>query len=126
LASKCVLAARIDSFFEDATGSKGREMREEVERKVRKWQEPPPPKKKRALPVPNDKPRKKRGGKKSLYSFTHFLSIFVQDIMMMLVSRYRKFRERYQVTEVQKQKNRMVIHHYTDTPSFSLSLPLCC
>lgn len=39
-------------------------MREEVEEKIEKWQEPPKGKEKKALPVPDEAPRKKRGGKR--------------------------------------------------------------
>jgi len=96
VAAKCVLAARIDAMQDDATGQKGKELREEIEEKIQKWQEPPPPKQKRALPVPNDKQKKRRGGK-----------------------RYRKFKEKYRVTEIQKQKNRMSFNTAEITDDFT-------
>lgn len=85
LAGKCALVARMDSVNEDTEGDTGHEFREDIEAKIEKWQEPPPPKKKRPLPVPADKPRKKRGGRK-----------------------YRKLKELLQQTELMKQKNRVL------------------
>jgi hypothetical protein len=39
-------------------------MRDTIEAKIEKWQEPAQGKKLRALPAPIDKPKKKRGGRK--------------------------------------------------------------
>jgi U4/U6 small nuclear ribonucleoprotein PRP31 len=86
LAGKCILAARIDSFGQDQTGNTGIKFFEEVQQKIEKWQEPPPAKLHKALPAPNDKPRNKRGGK-----------------------RYRKAKERFAVTDMTKQRNRMAM-----------------
>lgn len=58
------MTARIDAYQQDSSGEAGRRMREEVEEKIEKWQEPPKGKEKKALPVPDDAPRKKRGGKR--------------------------------------------------------------
>ena len=87
VAAKCALAARIDAYMSRGEGSsaEGTRLREIIAKKIQKWQEPPPAKAKRALPVPKDAPKKKRGGK-----------------------RYRKQRERTKVTELMKQKNRML------------------
>jgi hypothetical protein len=68
LAAKVALAARIDAFQEDSTGNKGQDMRDDLEKRLEKWQEPPPPKRAKALALPLDKPRKKRGGKRSAFS----------------------------------------------------------
>jgi hypothetical protein len=84
IAGKTALAARVDTHRGDREGRQGQAMRELIEKKVEKWQEPPPTKVKKALPVPLPPPRKKRGGK-----------------------RFRKMREKYQITDVQKAKNRM-------------------
>uniref|UniRef100_UPI00358EF388 U4/U6 small nuclear ribonucleoprotein Prp31 n=1 Tax=Myxine glutinosa TaxID=7769 RepID=UPI00358EF388 len=84
IAAKCTLAARVDSFHESTDGKVGFELKEEVEKKFDKWQEPPPAKQVKPLPVPLDPPRKKRGGR-----------------------RYRKMKERLGLTEVRKQANRM-------------------
>jgi U4/U6 small nuclear ribonucleoprotein PRP31 len=61
---KCTLAARVDSFHESPDGAIGRNLREEIEKKLDKWQEPPPVKMAKPLPKPEDAPRKKRGGRR--------------------------------------------------------------
>ncbi|XP_043943491.1 U4/U6 small nuclear ribonucleoprotein Prp31 [Protopterus annectens] len=82
--AKCTLAARVDSFHESTDGKVGYELKEEIERKFDKWQEPPPVKQVKPLPAPLDGMRKKRGGR-----------------------RYRKMKERLGLTEIRKQANRM-------------------
>ena len=84
LGSKCTLAARVDSFHESNDGHIGQQFREEIEKKMEKFQEPPPCKATKALPTPLEGPRKRRGGR-----------------------RVRKMKERYAVTELRKQANRM-------------------
>lgn len=84
LAAKCSLAARIDSFHGSRDGSKGESLRADVEKKLEKLQEPPPVKTVKPLPAPIDIARKKRGGR-----------------------RVRRMKERYAVTELRKQQNRM-------------------
>lgn len=42
----------------------GYELKEEIERKFDKWQEPPPVKQVKPLPAPLDGQRKKRGGRR--------------------------------------------------------------
>ncbi|XP_042472117.1 U4/U6 small nuclear ribonucleoprotein Prp31 homolog [Zingiber officinale] len=44
LASKSTLAARVDSTRGDPTGKAGRNLRDEILKKIEKWQEPPPAK----------------------------------------------------------------------------------
>ena len=66
------------------SGEIGKGYRTEVLNKISKWQEPPPPKPPRPLSIPDNKPKKKRGGK-----------------------RYRKMREKYKITEMQKLSDRM-------------------
>jgi U4/U6 small nuclear ribonucleoprotein PRP31 len=85
LAAKCALAARADAYQEDLSGSVGQGFRDLALKKIEKWQEPPPPKAQKALPKPDDKPRRKRGGRK-----------------------YRKQKELTRMTELAKQKNRMI------------------
>ena len=82
--SKCALAARVDSFHEYPDGKMGQDFRDEIEKKIEKFQEPPPVKKTKALPAPIEAPKKRRGGR-----------------------RVRKQKERYAVTELRKQANRM-------------------
>ena len=84
--AKCTLLARMDAHGKDPTGAPGRAMREEMSKKIEKWQEPPPAKKGDVLPLPDADEAKKhrRGGRK-----------------------HRKMKERYGMTDIKKQANRM-------------------
>ena len=62
LAAKSTLAARVDSIRGDPSGKTGRAFKDEIHKKIEKWQEPPPAKQPKPLPVPDSKPKKKRGG----------------------------------------------------------------
>ncbi|KAL3654078.1 U4/U6-U5 snRNP complex subunit prp31 [Castilleja foliolosa] len=84
LAGKSTLAARVDSTRGDPTGKMGRNLRDEIRKKIEKWQEPPPAKQPKPLPVPDSEPKKKRGGR-----------------------RLRKLKERYAITDMRKLANRM-------------------
>ncbi|KAF6169371.1 hypothetical protein GIB67_016541 [Kingdonia uniflora] len=84
LAAKSTLAARVDSIRGDPAGKMGRNLREEIRKKIEKWQEPPPAKQPKPLPVPDSDPKKKRGGR-----------------------RLRKLKERYAITDMRKLANRM-------------------
>ena len=85
LAGKVTLACRVDEHEEDRTGEKGRQLKREVEEKIDRWQEPPPSSLTKALPVPLAQSNKRRRGGK----------------------RYRKERERSQLSELHKAKHRM-------------------
>lgn len=65
-------------------GSLGEKIREDMQKRFSKIQEPPPAKKVKPLPVPDEKPRKKRGGK-----------------------RFRNLKEKLALTDIRKYKNRM-------------------
>lgn len=102
VASKCAIAARVDGFHESVDGAVGHSLREDIERKLDKLQEPPPVKQVKPLPAPIDQPHKKRGGR-----------------------RVRKMKERYAITEFRKQANRMNFGEieedaYQDDLGFSL------
>ncbi|XP_023026593.2 pre-mRNA processing factor 31 [Leptinotarsa decemlineata] len=84
VASKCTLAGRVDACHQSADGRIGRQLRDEIERKLDKLQEPPPVKFVKPLPKPIDQSKKKRGGK-----------------------RVRKMKERYALTEFRKHANRL-------------------
>nr|CAB3487886.1 unnamed protein product [Digitaria exilis] len=84
IATKSTLAARMDSIRGDTTGKAGRNLLEEIHKKIEKWQEPPPAKLPKPLPVPDSEPKKKRGGR-----------------------RLRKMKERYAQTGMMKLANRM-------------------
>jgi len=91
VSAKVALAARVDSFHECPSGHVGRSLRDEIEKKLDKMQEPPPVKAIKPLPAPIDMPGKRRGGK-----------------------RVRKMKERYAVTEMRKQANRMTFGEIED------------
>jgi U4/U6 small nuclear ribonucleoprotein PRP31 len=84
LAGKCTLAARVDSAHDDTTGSIGAKFLEEVEKRLEKVQEAPPAKEVKALPAPDFQKKARRGGQ-----------------------RMRKIKEKYQMTELRKQANRV-------------------
>ncbi|KAL2965407.1 hypothetical protein AAZX31_16G059200 [Glycine max] len=84
LAAKSTLAARVDSIRGDPSGKTGRAFKDEIHKKIEKWQEPPPAKQPKPLPVPDSEPKKKRGGR-----------------------RLRKMKERYAITDMRKLANRM-------------------
>ncbi|CAJ2669725.1 U4/U6 small nuclear ribonucleoprotein Prp31 homolog [Trifolium pratense] len=84
LAAKATLAARVDSIRGDPSGKTGRSLKDEIHKKIEKWQEPPPAKQPKPLPVPDSEPKKKRGGR-----------------------RLRKMKERYAITDMRKLANRM-------------------
>eukprot|EP01126_Amoeba_proteus_P064245 TRINITY_DN8963_c0_g3_i9.p1 TRINITY_DN8963_c0_g3~~TRINITY_DN8963_c0_g3_i9.p1 ORF type:complete len:282 (-),score=79.89 TRINITY_DN8963_c0_g3_i9:135-980(-) len=85
IAGKCTLAARLDSAHSSSLhGETGRKFREEIVKKLEKLQEPPPARKEKPLPVPDEIPRKRRGGQ-----------------------RMRKHKERYALTEIHKRAMRV-------------------
>lgn len=82
--AKCVLAARMDLERTRRDGSYGEELREKIEKHIDRLAAPPPAKTTKALPIPNDGPKKRRGGKRA-----------------------RKAKEAYAQTELRKLQNRM-------------------
>jgi len=84
VANKVALAARTDAHQTVASSAFGQNLYEFCSNRIEKWLEPPPARPPKPLPLPDDKPRKKRGGK-----------------------RYRKMREKYKVTETQRMQNRL-------------------
>lgn len=84
LGPKTTVAARIDSNAGDKSGSIGKKLKAEISKKVEKWLEPPPTKQPKPLAAPDDRPKKRRGGK-----------------------RVKKIKEKYGQTEMRKQANRM-------------------
>lgn len=64
LAAKSTLAARVDSIRGDPSATAGRAFKDEIHKKIEKWQEPPPAKQPKPLPVPDSEPKKKRGGRR--------------------------------------------------------------
>ncbi|KIM68695.1 hypothetical protein SCLCIDRAFT_13475 [Scleroderma citrinum Foug A] len=82
--AKCVLAARMDLEKTCRDGLYGQELREKIEKHVDRLAAPPPAKITKALPIPNDGPKKRRGGRRA-----------------------RKAKEAYAQTELRKLQNRM-------------------
>ncbi|KAI0423907.1 hypothetical protein F5Y09DRAFT_169860 [Xylaria sp. FL1042] len=84
VAAKLVLAARADTSHSTPSGSYGEELRTQCLERLDKITEPPPNKGQRALPAPDDKPSRKRGGRRA-----------------------RKAKEAIAMTEIRKAQNRM-------------------
>ncbi|XP_071639627.1 U4/U6 small nuclear ribonucleoprotein Prp31-like [Temnothorax longispinosus] len=84
VSTKSILAARVDACNAYTDSPMGQKLREEIEKKLDKLQEPPSVKFVKPLPKPIDPGGKKRGGK-----------------------RVRKMKERYAPTELKKHANRM-------------------
>jgi U4/U6 small nuclear ribonucleoprotein PRP31 len=82
-AGKLALAARMDIHQSEHSGAAGQSMRTEIDEKIAKWQEPDKARLKKALPAPDDRPSKKRGGKRA-----------------------RKYKEKFGMTEIRKEANR--------------------
>jgi U4/U6 small nuclear ribonucleoprotein PRP31 len=64
VSAKVSLAARIDANKSDRVGAYGAKMFADLTKKIEKMSEPPPSKVTKALPVPQETARKKRGGRK--------------------------------------------------------------
>lgn len=84
ISAKAVLAARIDSVHQAPDGSIGEKLLDDCERRLDKLREPPPNRGSKALPVPDDKPSRKRGGRRA-----------------------RKAKEATAMTDLRQQQNRM-------------------
>ncbi|TFK29285.1 U4/U6 small nuclear ribonucleo protein Prp31 [Coprinopsis marcescibilis] len=83
--AKSVLAARMDLERQRRDGTYGEDLREKIEKHIDRLAAPPPSKVIKALPIPNDGPKKRRGGKRA-----------------------RRAKEAYAQTELRKLQNRMV------------------
>lgn len=64
LSTNCAKAARVDASRMCPSGLLGSTMKSQILKRFDKIQEMPMAKTKKPLPVPDDKPRRKRGGKK--------------------------------------------------------------
>lgn len=84
IAAKVVLAARVDSMQGSPDGAAGERFLEDVQAALEKAQEPPPNRTVKPLKRPDDKPSRKRGGR-----------------------RYRALKDRLGLTAVRKAANRM-------------------
>ncbi|PWW76424.1 Nop domain-containing protein [Tuber magnatum] len=84
VSAKLILAARVDFSHSSPDGSQGEELKEQVLEKLEKLTIPPPNKGPKALPAPDDKPARKRGGRRA-----------------------RKAKEATAMTDLRKAQNRM-------------------
>jgi U4/U6 small nuclear ribonucleoprotein PRP31 len=85
ISAKVALVARFDAYKSNLNdNTEGDRMHRELTEKIRKWVEPQKARTKKALPVPEEKKRSKRGGK-----------------------RVRRFKERFQQTELGKERNKL-------------------
>ncbi|KXJ89213.1 pre-mRNA splicing factor [Microdochium bolleyi] len=87
VAAKLVLAARADTGHSSPDGSYGDELRNQCLERLDKMTEPPPNKGQRALPAPDDKTSRKRGGRRA-----------------------RKAKEATAMTDLRKAQNRMAFN----------------
>lgn len=84
VSAKVVLAARVDRVHESPNGATGEALKASCLERLEKLTEPPPNKGQRALPAPDDKPARKRGGRRA-----------------------RKAKEATAMTDLRKAQNRM-------------------
>ncbi|KAI9847539.1 MAG: U4/U6-U5 snRNP complex subunit prp31 [Thelocarpon superellum] len=84
VSAKVILAARVDRVHSHLDGSLGEELKAACLERLEKLTEPPPNKGARALPAPDDKPSRKRGGRRA-----------------------RKAKEALAMTDLRKAQNRM-------------------
>lgn len=82
--AKLILAARVDRVHSTPDGSTGEQLKSACLERLEKLTEPAPNKGQRALPVPDDKPARKRGGRRA-----------------------RKAKEALAMTDMRKAQNRM-------------------
>jgi U4/U6 small nuclear ribonucleoprotein PRP31 len=84
VSAKVILAARVDRVHASPDGSNGEALKQDCLERLEKLTEPPPNKGPRALPAPDDKPSRKRGGRRA-----------------------RKAKEATAMTDLRKAQNRM-------------------
>ncbi|KAI5303720.1 U4/U6-U5 snRNP complex subunit prp31 [Ascosphaera atra] len=84
VSGKLVLACRVDRMHQSPDGRIGEELKQQCLDRLDKLTEPPPNKGPKALPVPDDKPSRKRGGRRA-----------------------RKAKEAIAMTEIRKAQNRV-------------------
>jgi U4/U6 small nuclear ribonucleoprotein PRP31 len=85
ISAKVVLAARVDQTLKAPDSSTGQKLLDDCMQRLEKLTEPPPNKGPRALPAPDDKPARKRGGRQA-----------------------RMAKKQFEQTDLAKAQNRMV------------------
>ena len=84
LSGKVTICARVDAYNNNPDCADGVRFFKEIQAKIDKWQEPDKARTKKALPIPDEAPKKKRGGRK-----------------------FRKLREKYAQTELAALRNKV-------------------
>ncbi|CCX31944.1 Similar to U4/U6 small nuclear ribonucleoprotein Prp31; acc. no. Q8CCF0 [Pyronema omphalodes CBS 100304] len=98
VAAKVVLASRVDFSHSSPDGRHGEVLKEQVLEKLEKLTIPPPNKGPRALPAPDDKPSRKRGGRRA-----------------------RKAKEATAMTDIRKAQNRMAFGKQEEETGYGIS-----
>ncbi|KAJ2799508.1 U4/U6-U5 snRNP complex subunit prp31 [Coemansia guatemalensis] len=91
ISAKCALAARVDAQHEASDGAFGQRFKAELDAQVEKLLEAAPMNAVKPLPVPDEGPKKRRGGRK-----------------------VRRAKESQTVTELQKQRDRLQFGKFQD------------
>lgn len=91
VSAKCALAARVDAQHQSTDGSMGKKFKADLDTQVEKLLEAAPMNAVKALPIPDEGPKRRRGGRK-----------------------VRKAKEPYMVTELQKQRDRLQFGKFQD------------
>ena len=86
LAGKVAITSRIDAYNNSHNGEEGQRIRREFDESMDKLMEPAKARTKKALPIPEEKKKNKRGGK-----------------------RVRRWKERFAMTDLRQQQNRIII-----------------
>jgi U4/U6 small nuclear ribonucleoprotein PRP31 len=86
-------------------GSYGEDLRAKIEKHLERLAEPPPQKVVKALPIPDDGPKKRRGGKRFVVLIPDY--VYRNLSHYLLLFRARKAKEAYAMTELRKLQNRM-------------------
>ena len=127
MGAKCVLAARMDlernrrdgpsSLFCHCdlvgvitlicVGGYGDELREKIEKHLDRLTAPPPSKVVKALAIPNDGPKKRRGGRRCVEPLLRSTFFFFFFLSTPTEPSARKAKEAYAQTELRKLTNRM-------------------
>ena len=94
----CAKAARVDLSRMSPLGILGKQMKDKMLGRFDKIQEPAPAKARKPLPIPDDRPKKKRGGKRLNIKF--FLWIIE-------LKRYRNMKDKFALSEIRKFQNRI-------------------
>lgn len=74
------LSFAISHMSYQSIGSYGEELRDKIEKHIDRLAAPPPTKVTKALPIPNDGPKKRRGGRRCVPRLVPYLTLSFVDI----------------------------------------------